>query len=192
MTRNACWLETRPEPRRPMLSNPGTQIMKLSRIFKFFARSCAALSLALPAFAQSETSFPERPIEVVIGFSAGGPADSVARVLSERLGRELDASIVVVNRPGADGVVAASMVARVTPGGSTLLLAPSTLAINESRYARLNDSATDDFVPVSFIGESPNIIGVHPSLPVHTMSELIEHARSVEHPLFYGSSSSVT
>lgn len=166
--------------------------MKLNRIFKLATKLCAALSFAAPGLAFSADSFPERPVEIVVGFSAGGPADTIGRVLSERLGQELGKSVVIVNRPGADGVVAASHVARSNADGYTLLLAPSTLAINESLYANINYSAPDDFVPVSFIGQSPNIIAVHPSVPVNSLGELVDYAKSAEQPLFYGSSSSVT
>lgn len=166
--------------------------MNSTHIFKLAAKLCTALSFAIPGVNMAADSFPERPIEIVVGFSAGGPADTIGRVLSERLGQELGSSVIIVNRPGADGVVAASAVSRSNADGYTLLLAPSTLAINESLYSTRNYSTTDDFVPVSFIGESPNIIAVHPSVPVNSINELVDYANAAENPLFYGSSSSVT
>lgn len=150
-----------------------------------------ALSLIFPAFqATAQDSFPDQPIQLIVGFSAGGPADTTARTLSQRLGDELGTSIVIVNRPGADGVIAASSVARSKPDGHTLLLAPSTLAINDSLYKELSYDTKKDFAPIAFIGESPNVIGVHPSVPANNVEELVKYAKN--NHLFYGSTSSVT
>lgn len=155
--------------------------------------SLLTLGLVTPgqAYSQQET-ISNQPVQLVVGFSAGGPADTVARTLAQRFGELLNTSIVVVNRPGADGVLSAGTVARARPDGHTLLLAPSTLAINESLYSNLNYDTRKDFVPVGFIGESPNIIAVHPSLPVSNVMELAEYSKTSGQPLFYGSTSSVT
>nr|MBF0683997.1 tripartite tricarboxylate transporter substrate binding protein [Pseudomonas sp.] len=168
--------------------------MSLSDLSQYVAGACLALTLTLtlPGLSHASQQFPNQPVQLVVGFSAGGPADNVARALSQRLGELLDTSVVIVNRPGADGVIAASSVSRATPDGHTLLLAPSTLAINESLYKNLTYNASDDFIPVTLIGESPNIIAVHPSLPVKTIPELVSYSQKPEVKLFYGSSSSVT
>lgn len=153
--------------------------------------SAMALGLAFPAIqATAQDNFSDQPVQLIVGFSAGGPADTTARTLSQRLGEELETSIVIVNRPGADGVIAASSVARAKPDGHTLLLAPSTLAINDSLYKDLSYDTRNDFIPIAFIGESPNVIGVHPSLPVNNVEELVNYSKN--NHLFYGSTSSVT
>lgn len=166
--------------------------MKHISILKRLSMACLLVCIAQTGFAQSSTGFPEQPIQLVVGFSAGGPADNVARTISQRLGHLLDTSIAVVNRPGADGVIAAGSVARARPDGYTLLLAPSTLAINESMYKQLSYDTRKSFVPVAMLGESPNIIAVHPSLPIDTIEELTTYSRKPDVKLFYGSSSSVT
>ena len=167
--------------------------MKNTTLLKRALGSLFALSIAAPcAVAANNDSLSSQPVQLVVGFSAGGPADTVARTLSQRFGELLNTSVVIVNRPGADGVLSAGTVARARPDGHTLLLAPSTLAINESLYSNLNYDTRKDFIPVGFIGESPNIIGVHPSLPVHNVKELVEYTKNAGKPLFYGSTSSVT
>ena len=167
--------------------------MKNTALFKRALASLFMLGMVTPtAVAAEGHSLSSQPVQLVVGFSAGGPADTVARTLSQRLGELLNTSVVIVNRPGADGVLSAGTVARARPDGHTLLLAPSTLAINESLYNNLNYDTRKDFIPVGFIGESPNIIGVHPSLPVHNIKDLVEYTKSAGKPLFYGSTSSVT
>lgn len=163
--------------------------MKPYRILSHLVGLC--LTLAWP-MSQAASQFSNQPVQVVVGFSAGGPADTVARSLSQRLGEALNTSVVIVNRPGADGVIAAASVARAKPDGQTLLLAPSTLAINESLYKDLTYDTHGGFIPVALIGESPNIIAVHPSLPVTTLPELVEYSKRPDARLFFGSSSSVT
>lgn len=167
--------------------------MKNTRLFKRAVALVFGLGVCAPTLASSaDVSMSGQPIQVVVGFSAGGPADTVARTLSQRFGELLDTSIVVVNRPGADGVLSAGSVARARPDGHTLLLAPSTLAINESLYSNRSYDTYKDFIPVAFIGESPNIIGVHPSVPVRTIDELVKYSKDPANALFYGSTSSVT
>lgn len=165
--------------------------MRMTR-FKMLAGGVAVLALAMPWTGMAQQKFPSQPVQLVVGFSAGGPADVVARTLSQRLGEELGASVVIVNRPGADGVIAASSVARAQPDGHTLLLAPSTLAINASLYESLTYDTLKDFSAVSFIGESPNIIAVHPSVTAHSIPELVDYADKNQGKMFYGSTSSVT
>lgn len=150
----------------------------------------AAMSTAFGAFASAD--FPVRPIQMVVGFSAGGPADLVARTLSQALGRELGTAVVVENKPGADGSIAAGVVARANSDGYTLLLAPSTHAINASLYKKLPYDSVGDFSAITLVGDSPNLVAVNAALPVSTIPELIAHAKSANPRLNYGSSSSIT
>lgn len=166
--------------------------MKTFNTFQYVAKACLAFSLALPGLSLSAQAYPEQSIQMIIGFSAGGPADNVARTISQRLGEILNTSVVVVNRPGADGVIAAASASRAKPDGYTLLLAPSTLAINASLYKNLSYDTISSFTPIALIGESPNIIAVHPSVPAKTISEFVSYSKKPDVKLFYGSSSSVT
>ncbi|HRO58410.1 MAG TPA: tripartite tricarboxylate transporter substrate binding protein [Burkholderiaceae bacterium] len=152
----------------------------------------AAAIVSLPGHVLANPTYPERPIQLVVGFSAGGPADLVARTLAPALGRELGTTIVVENKPGADGSIAATLVAKAKPDGYTLLIAPNTHSINASLYKKLPFDSAKDFAAVTLIGESPNIVAVNASVPVTSIKELIEHAKAADPSLNYGSSSSIT
>lgn len=140
----------------------------------------------------AQSNYPQHPVQMVVGFSAGGPADNVARVIAKPLGDRLNTTIVVYNKPGADGVIGASSVAREKADGYTLLLAPTTHTINASYYKNLPYDTEKDFTPVTMLGSSPNVIAVHPSLPVKTLPEFIEYTKNSKTMPFYGSTSSVT
>ncbi|ART49566.1 tripartite tricarboxylate transporter substrate binding protein [Acidovorax carolinensis] len=154
--------------------------------------SAGLVIASIPHSGVASEAWPERPIQVVVGFAAGGPADLVARTMSTALGSALGTTVLVENKPGADGSIAAAVVARAKPDGYTLLLAPSTHAINASLYKKLSFDSVRDFAPVTLIGESPNIVAVNTALPVRTISELISYAKTANPPLNYGSSSSIT
>ena len=152
---------------------------------------CVFGLICAPASSQTN-DYPSRPINLVVGFSAGGPADAVARTLAPVLGKALGATFVIENKPGADGNIAAALVAKAEPNGYTILLAPSTHAINASLYKKLTFDSLNSFKPIALIGESPNIIAVHPSVPANTLNEFIQFAKQAKPPIAYGSSSSVT
>jgi len=156
-----------------------------------FLNMFAFVLASAPATSQTN-EFPSRPINMVVGFSAGGPADAVARALAPVLGKALGSAFVIENKPGADGNIAAAIVAKADPNGYTILLAPSTHAINASLYKKLSFDSLNSFKPIALIGESPNIIAVHPSVPANTLNEFIQYAKQTKPPLAYGSSSSVT
>lgn len=167
--------------------------MKLNLLARKASKYLAGLAaLSLAVVASASTDFPARPVQLVVGFSAGGPADLVARTISGALGRELGTTVAVENRPGADGSIAAGIVVRAAPDGYTLLLAPSTHAINASLYKKLAYDSSGDFSAITLVGDSPNLIAVNAALPVSSIPELIAHAKSARPRLDYGSSSSIT
>jgi tripartite-type tricarboxylate transporter receptor subunit TctC len=148
------------------------------------------LSLASPSlFAQA---YPSKPIRMVVGFAAGGPTDALARIVAQRLGGALGQQVVVENRGGADGVIAADAVAKSTPDGYTIFFASAGHAINASLYKSVPYRTVEDFEPITLIGDSPNIVAVTPSLPVKDLRELIALARSKPGELNYGATSSPT
>ncbi|MFA5702223.1 MAG: tripartite tricarboxylate transporter substrate binding protein [Advenella sp.] len=151
-----------------------------------------ALSVVVAHTSHAQVNYPKQPIQLVVGFSAGGPADNVARVIAKPLGEQLNTAVVVQNKPGADGVIGASSVAREKADGHTLLLAPTTHTINASYYKNLPYDTEKDFTPITMLGSSPNVIAVHPSLPVKTLAEFIEYTKNSKTMPFYGSTSSVT
>ena len=156
-----------------------------------FSIAVLAFSLAVVSGAAAQT-YPAKPIRMVVGFVAGGPTDALARLYAQRLGASLGQQLVVENRGGADGVIAAESVARSASDGYTLFFASSGHAINASLYKNLPYRTVEDFEPIALVGESPNLIAVTPSLPVRDLREFIALAKSKPGALNYGATSSPT
>jgi tripartite-type tricarboxylate transporter receptor subunit TctC len=176
--------------------------MEATRLRTVWAASLVALPLsgglaALPmqAIAQpaSADRWPARTIRVIAPFTPGSAGDVVARVLQPNLSDLLRQSVVVDNRPGAGGNVAAAIAARSSPDGYTLLMATTgTHAINAGLYASLPYDPIADFAPVAMVATSPNVLVVTPSLPAGSVKELIALARARPGELNFGSSGSGT
>ena len=150
-----------------------------------------AAALACAAAASLAQSFPEKPIRFVVGFTPGGPSDILARALGQKLGERWSQQVVIENRPGAGGNVAAEAVAKSTPDGYTWLLGNnSILATNQSLYRSLGYDPVKDFAPVSLVAIQPNILVVNPQLPVNSVNDLISFARKHPGKLNYASSGS--
>ncbi len=123
-------------------------------------------------------AYPSRPITLVVPFSAGGGTDIMARVVAEKMSKTLGQQIVVDNRPGAGGTIAMRQVARSAPDGYTLGQAnTSTLAIGPSMVTNVGYDSRKDFAPVGLIGITPLGVIVHPSVPAHSVPELIALAK---------------
>ncbi len=130
--------------------------------------------------------YPTRPPRLIVGFAPGGATDIAARAVAQKLSESLRQSVVVDNRPGAAGNLAAEQVARAAPDGYTILLVNATLAL-PSLFANLPFDATRDFAAISLIGSGPQALVVHPSLPVRNVRELIALAKKRPGELNYGS-----
>jgi tripartite-type tricarboxylate transporter receptor subunit TctC len=128
--------------------------------------------------AYAQQSYPVRPVRLVVPSSPGGGTDITARIIAPRLGEFLGQQVVVENRPGAGTMIGGEVVARAAPDGYTLLMGISTLAINPAMYRKVPYDALRDFAPISQVVSLPNILVVHPSLPVKTVKELIAFARA--------------
>jgi tripartite-type tricarboxylate transporter receptor subunit TctC len=134
------------------------------------------LSTSAPASAQS---YPTKPITLVVPFPAGGGNDALARIVAEKMSRSLGQQVVVENRGGAGGTIATRAVAKSPPDGYTILLSyTGTLAINPSLYPNAGYDPRKDFAPIGLIGSLPSVLVVHPSLPVHSATELIAYAKA--------------
>jgi tripartite-type tricarboxylate transporter receptor subunit TctC len=144
----------------------------------------AALALA-PAAAQD---YPARPIRIIVPFSPGGAVDGPTRMVAQELTKRLNQQVVVDNRPGAGATIGTEAVAKAPPDGYTLLLASQTNAISATLYPKLSFNPIDDFAPISLIGREPGVLVVNPALPVKTVQELIELARSKPGQIDYASS----
>ena len=153
----------------------------------------AALAMAgsfmLPATARAQGAYPNRAIKFVVPYSPGGLPDTVARIFAQRLGDRLGQSVVVDNRPGANGVVAAQALATAPKDGYTFLVTDGSMfSINPAIYKNLGYDYKRDFVPVSLAARAPLYLAVHPNVPVNTLQEFIALAKARPGTLNYGSS----
>ena len=130
------------------------------------------------AFAQTAPAYPTKPVRILVGFAAGGGIDIVARMYAQRLTEAMGQSFVVDNRPGAGGTIASDLVAKASPDGYTLLMVSVTHSINASLYSKLPYDTVKSFAPVTPTALQPDVIAVHPSVPVKTLRELVALARS--------------
>ena len=150
----------------------------------------AALALAAGA-CSAQVAFPEKPVRFVVGFTPGGPSDIIARALGQKLGDAWRRQIVIENRPGAGGNIAAEAVAKSAPDGYTWLLGNnSILATNQHLYRSLAYDPVKDFAPVALVAIQPNLLVVNPGLPATSVRELIALAKSKPGRLNYASSGS--
>jgi tripartite-type tricarboxylate transporter receptor subunit TctC len=149
--------------------------------------------LAVTAFlgsvpADAQAPFPSRPIRVLVTIPPGGAPDISARLVAHTLQEARGWSVVIENRPGANGNIAAEMVAKSPPDGYTLLLhADSGITINPHVYAKLGFDPLKDLVPVSSIATNQFMLSVNPEVPVKTFAEFIDYARKTKPPLPYAS-----
>ena len=148
-----------------------------------YARGAPFLSLLAIAFpvqmAAAAQLYPEKTVRVVVPATAGGALDVVARQLMQKLGESLGAQFIIDNRAGAAGSIGAENVARAAPDGYTLLFASSSvLAINPTLGAKTSYDILRNFAPLILIGYAPNVLAVHPSLPAHSVKELIAIAKA--------------
>jgi len=147
------------------------------------------LVLALSAAVVRAAGFPEKPVHFIVGFTPGGPSDIIARALGQKLSERWPQQVVIENRPGAGGNIAAEAAARSVPDGYTWLLGNnSILATNQSLYRTLAFDPQRDFAPVALVAVQPNILVVNPAVPATTVKELIALARSRPGQLNYASS----
>jgi len=146
----------------------------------------ASLALSLPAALPARAQGNTRPVHVLVGAPAGGTTDAIARAVANELARELGRPMLVENRPGAGGNIAAEFVARAAPDGSTLLLSFTSHAINASLYKKLPFDPIDDFTPITQIASVPSVLVARPGLPAGNIPELIRLARAEPGKLNFG------
>ncbi|MBC7779782.1 MAG: tripartite tricarboxylate transporter substrate binding protein [Proteobacteria bacterium] len=159
------------------------------------ALACLAAQACAPvASAQSSTgkpTYPNRTIRMVLPFPPGGATDVMARKLGQKMSERWGQQVVIDNRAGAGGNIAAEIVAKAVPDGYTLLFAASAqLAVNPALYAKLPFDPVKSFAPISLVGAVPNILVAHPSLPVRSLKEFIAFARARPGQLNYATAGS--
>ena len=157
-------------------------------LLKHLALAATAALLLAPMQSWAQSNYPTRPVHLVVGFGAGSSGDVVARIVGQKLGDLLGKSVVVENRPGASGVVAAEYVARANKDGYTLLLATIANTINTTMLPGKGPNFETAFAPVSLIGSIPEVLVVKPQLGVNDVKSLVALAKSRKEPLLYGAS----
>ena len=156
-------------------------------------RAALFVLLALSAAAAAAQPYPSKPIRLVVPFPAGGTTDILAREVGQRLSLSLGQPVVIDNRPGAAGNIGSELVAKSAPDGYTLLMATvGTHAINPNLYARIPYDHVKDFAPVVLVAGVPNVLEVTPSLPVHSVADLINLAKEKPGQINFASSGSGT
>lgn len=149
-----------------------------------------ALAIGACCSAHAQQNWPSRPIRILVPYPAGGSTDILTRLLGQKLGESLGKAVVIENRGGASGSVAATFFAKSAPDDHYFMVASlPMLAINQYLYPKLGYDPDADLVPVGLIAQTPNVIVTSPSLPVHTLKELAEYGKVNPNKLSYSSSS---
>ena len=153
-----------------------------------FAALAAVAALAAPAAASAQAAYPSKPITIIVTVSAGGSIDTIVRTLAEELAKSLGQPVIVENRPGANGNLAAGAVARAAPDGYTLLATGgSTLNLNPHLYKQLAFDPLKSFAPITMTARTNLILVVHPKLKVDTVEAFVALAKAQPGKLNYGS-----
>jgi tripartite-type tricarboxylate transporter receptor subunit TctC len=147
----------------------------------------ACVASFLPSALHAQT-YPARPVRLVVPFAAGGPVDTVARLLTPRLAEAWGHQVVIDNRPGANSMIGSEAVSRAAPDGYTLLIVSAGFAINVTLQPKLPYDPLRDFTPITTVAYGPSALVTHPSLPVRNLKELIALAKAKPGALTYGSS----
>jgi len=156
----------------------------MSRHKKRIVSVALAALFAAPALAQ----YPARPVRMIVSIPPGGAPDIAARVLGQKLSESIGQQVVVDNRPGSNGNIAAEIVAKSAPDGHTLgLFADSLITINPHIYAKMPVDTLKDLAPLASVAANQFVLSVNPALPVKTFQEFVEHARKANPPLAYAS-----
>jgi len=147
-----------------------------------------AVAVNLPAANGQTTRYPDKPVKIFVGFAAGGGTDVAARILAQKLTETLGQSVMVENRPGASGMIAAETLAKSAADGYTLMMgSQTTLAVAPALYRKFSIDAARDFVAVAPAGVSPSVLVVHPSMPVRSVKELIALGKAKPGAINFGS-----
>ena len=160
--------------------------MPLSRLVLACA---AAVTLAAHVGGACAQAYPTKPVRMVVGFPPGGGTDILARIVAQKLADAWGQQVIVENRPGASATIGANVVAKAAPDGYTLAMGQLTPnAIAPALYPKLPYDALKDFVPITLVGTSPNILVVNPAVPAKSLAELVAYAKAQPGRLTYASS----
>lgn len=148
--------------------------------------ACAAfLTVCETACAQN---YPDRPVRIIVAYAPGGPTDVIARILAQYLSDSLGKQFVIENQAGAGGNIGMGNAARATPDGYTIMVAPSSYVVQPSLFARQSYDPYKDFIPVTNVGVTPNILAINPEIPAKTVAELVTYTKANPGKVSFGSS----
>ncbi len=165
--------------------NHRTEAVMMRNIF--IAITAMACTHAAAQGKSAEAVYPDKPVRFLVGQSPGGATDVVARAVSQKMTENLGLSVVVDNRTGASGSIAAQMVSKSTPDGYNILIISSSFSINPSLYTNLPFDPLKDFSTITLIAEAPFLLVVHPSMAVKTVGDLVAAAKAKPDTLAFGS-----
>ena len=147
------------------------------RRFQWMNEVLALVMFASLATAQAQSAWPQKPIRIVVPFAPGGNTDSIARVMAERFTQSLGQPVLVDNKVGAGGAIAAEFVAKAPADGYTLIMAAMPVMAVLPVISKTNFDPLRDFVPVSNVGSNPFVMGIHKSVPANTLPEFVAYMR---------------
>ncbi len=153
---------------------------------RVFLQFCAAIAVLMLAQAARAEDFPARPVKILVGAPAGGTTDTMARAIADPMAAALKQPVLVENRPGAGGNLAAAAVAKSVPDGYTLLVSFSSHTINATLYPSLPYDPVADFTPITMIARVPSLLVGRADLPAKDLKELIALAKAQPHKLTIG------
>jgi tripartite-type tricarboxylate transporter receptor subunit TctC len=153
-----------------MAERPNTKEAAVTTLLRGLVLRAALIS----AGAVCAQGYPNRPIRMIVPFTAGGPTDVIARIVAQRLSETWGQQVVTENQPGASGNIGVVAAAKAAPDGYTVLAVSTGFLVNPSMYARVGYDPVKDFSPISLVASSPNVVIVHPSLPAKTLKELVD------------------
>ena len=161
-------------------------VLQASKTLCSLALAAAALAGAGPAAAQA---YPSRPIRFLVPFGPGGGNDLLARMTAPKLAESMGQPVVVENKPGGSGVIATQFTQRAAPDGYTIVIGGTPLTVNQTLQKDIPYDVLKDFTPISVLVLQPNVLIVHPSMPVHSVQDIIAMAKAQPGKLNYGTGS---
>ncbi len=150
------------------------------------SRCLATIVLTIASFGAMAQSYPNRPLRLVVPYAPGGAVDAFARPMAQKLTEQLGQSVIVENRPGGNATIGADAIAKAAPDGYSIVLTSINHYIVPFFSKNVPYDPIKDFTPIIIVCNAPNILAVHPSVPVQSMKELIEYARKNPGKLYYG------
>ena len=160
----------------------------IHRLVRRFAMGAMLAALCLPAAPVQAQDFPAKPIKWIVAFTAGGPTDTIARIVGAKMTEAWGQPVIIENQGGAGGTIAANMTAKAAPDGYTILYVSASHAITPAIYKSLPYDTVNDFAPIGVIANTPFVLVVSPTLPVNNVSELIALAKAKPGQLSFASS----